>query len=193
MTSATGRPDCQFYLALPALAGPEAAQAFLPTLEKALAAHEPASVLLSFTTDDPVAIGDAVAILQPAIQSLEAACVLAGDPALAKALDCDGAHIAAEDMPPKAARTALGNDRILGVDCGFSRHHAMTAAEQGADYVCFGPFFGPEHDEASLGFLLGWWQEMMEVPCVATGATTPEQRDALYAAGADFVMVTANA
>ncbi|MBV6632878.1 MAG: thiamine phosphate synthase [Alphaproteobacteria bacterium] len=178
------RPPLAHYLALPAYGDEAAARAGLPQLEAWLDTWSPAAVLVTIDSDDPVVIGDAITVLQPAIQSRDIALLLAGDPVVAKALDCDGVHLPGG---AKAARAAIGPDMILGIECGSSRHEAITAAEQGADYVCFGPFEGEDDKET-----VGWWQMMMEPPCVADGASDAEQAKALYEAGADFVLIHPN-
>ncbi|MEM6903751.1 MAG: thiamine phosphate synthase, partial [Pseudomonadota bacterium] len=175
------RPPIAYYLALPAFADDAAVRVAMPRLEMWLDEWQPAAVLVTILSDDPVVIGDAVTVLQPTIQERDIALLLAGDAAIAKALDCDGAHLGGS---AKKARATLGPDLILGVTCGTSRHDAITAAEQGADYVCFGPFDRPEDQET-----LGWWQTMMEPPCVADGTTSRDEAEALYQAGADFVLI----
>lgn len=105
----------------------------------------------------------------------------------------DGVHIGQSDMSLKDAKKWVGQDGIVGVTCHDSRHLAMLAGEQGADYVAFGAFYptstkiAPTKAEPEL---LTWWQEMMEVPCVAIGGVTPENADALVKAGADFIAVS---
>jgi len=62
----------------------------------------------------------------------------------------------------------------------------MIAAEQSADYVAFGPY----DSTATADDLdaLKWWQDMMEMPCIAmTGDAA--QAENLYQAGADFVLI----
>lgn len=83
----------------------------------------------------------------------------------------------------KGQRAKLPKDAILGAGCGLSRHDAMVAGEQGADYVSFGPW-GPEAAE-----VLGWWQETMELPCVAAGGITAGNAAEVARAGADFVLL----
>lgn len=195
MSRDDGRPACQHYLVTPPVAHIDAARSLLPALLAQFDADPAASsLLLRAGTDDPAVIGAITDIIRSPVQERGIAVVLAGDPVLAARLELDGAHIPTGPSGIKAARTALGGDRILGVDCGFSRHAAMLAGEQGADYVTFGPFFidgvdaDEPHDPNDLS-LLGWWQDMMELPCVARAAADETQRDALYDAGADFVMI----
>src|SRR5690606_29756947 len=89
----------------------------------------------------------------------------------------------------------LGREIQIGATCHASRHLAMEAGQEGADYVAFGAFF-PSSTKASehrpeLG-LLEWWQQMMEIPCVAIGGITPEDCPPLIEAGADFLAVSAS-
>lgn len=100
----------------------------------------------------------------------------------------DGVHLSDPRANVRAARKALGPDRIVGAFAGASRHQGMTAAEAGADYVSFGPVW---RDPALGGEdlagpdLFGWWAEMIETPVVAEGGLTPERASTL-AGAADF-------
>lgn len=125
--------------------------------------------------------------LFPAVQGSGTAAIVAGDAGLVSLTGADGVHLAsATDVA--AARRALGPDISIGVACGTLRHDAMVAAEAGADYVEFGPFGASFPDPADPG-LLTWWQELMELPCVAGGPLSVEQAAGLVAAGADFITV----
>ena len=101
------------------------------------------------------------------------------------------AYLTTENLSdPKAltaARQRLGEEAIVGVGCGASRHDAITAAEHGADYVAFGTA-GQEPGPAEIE-LIGWWQSIMTLPCVAFGAAAPGDCALLAGAGVDFVVV----
>jgi len=59
---------------------------------------------------------------------------------VALAVDADGVHLGGQSLPVAAARRLLGPNRLLGV----STHHLdeiTAAAQDGADYVTFGPVF----------------------------------------------------
>ena len=115
-------------------------------------------------------------------------------PDLAAELGCDGVHVGQEDVAYKEARRIVGPDAIVGVTCHNSRHLAMVAAEQGADYVAFGAFYptGTKDPKARAEpEILQWWSELMEVPCVAIGGITVENCAPLVEAGADFLAVVA--
>jgi thiamine-phosphate pyrophosphorylase len=129
----------------------------------------------------------------PRVQSRGVAFLLNDRPDLAAALGCDGVHLGPDDMPYAEARRLLGGARIIGVAAGSSRHEAIEAADAGADYVSFGPFF-PSPTKAAEAFadveIVQWWSELMEVPCVAVGGVTPVNCRPLVEAGADFLAVS---
>jgi len=113
---------------------------------------------------------------------------------LAVELGADGVHLGRSDMPIKEARALLPDDMIIGATCHDSRHLAMQAGEDGADYVAFGAFYPTTTKDASTTAtpdLLDWWQELFELPCVAIGGITLENAAPLIAAGADFIAVSA--
>ena len=128
----------------------------------------------------------AAAALRPVAQGRGVAFLTDGRPELAAKIGADGVHVDGAGAYD-AARRAVGADAIVGVGCGGSRDAAMTAAERGADYVAFGSFAaadaGPDLE------LLGWWSELMIVPCVAAGDAAPADAAALARAGVDFVAV----
>lgn len=136
----------------------------------------------------------AVEDLRPVVQGRGVAFILNDRVDLAVRLGCDGVHLGQEDLPKggvKAAR-GLAVGLSLGVTCHDSRHLAMEAAEDGADYVAFGAFFPTgtkvPKSRAEVG-ILEWWAEVMEVPCVAIGGIDATNCGPLVAAGADFLAV----
>jgi len=111
---------------------------------------------------------------------------------LAKRLGADGVHLGQQDGEVRDARALLGPQAQIGVTCHDSRHLAMEAGEEGADYVAFGAFY-PTTTKPSLyrphPAILSWWTSMFEVPCVAIGGITPQNAFCLAEAGADFLAV----
>jgi thiamine-phosphate pyrophosphorylase len=94
-------------------------------------------------------------------------------------------------MKAPAARKIL-KELTLGVTCHGSRHLAMQAGEDGADYVAFGAFYPTttkEPPEMAELETLEWWAKMMELPCVAIGGITAGNCAPLVKAGADFLAV----
>jgi thiamine-phosphate pyrophosphorylase len=112
--------------------------------------------------------------------------------ALAKRIGADGVHLGQSDGDLREARAILGPSVQIGRTCHDSRHLAMQAGEDGADYVAFGAFYEtttkPSHYRPQPQ-ILSWWAALFEVPCVAIGGITPANVTPLVAAGADFVAV----
>jgi thiamine-phosphate pyrophosphorylase len=161
-------------------AGGRSIDDFLVLLPAALAAGDVACLRLA------AGLG-AAAIQRIArlVQAHDVACLVEGDATLALDAGADGLHLA--DAGPgavSAARTRLGS-LSLGVACGSSRHDAMVAAEQGADYIQL-ERDAVAADEEFLA-LVEWWSELMTVPLVAGSATSPAAAGAWAQAGADFV------
>jgi thiamine-phosphate pyrophosphorylase len=112
--------------------------------------------------------------------------------ALAKRLGADGVHLGQSDGDVREARAALGPSAQIGRTCHDSRHLAMQAGEDGADYVAFGAFYPtttkPSHYRPDPA-ILSWWSALFEIPCVAIGGITPANAQPLIDAGADFIAV----
>ena len=155
----------------------------------ALEAADNACVLLLVGALGEDALRAAVAVLCPLAQERGVAVLLQDRHDLAVETGCDGVHLSGLESYD-AARRRLGADAIVGVGVGWgeARHDAMIAAERGADYVAFGAP-GSESGAADPE-LLGWWQLLMNLPCVAFGAAGPEDCARLATAGADFVVVS---
>ncbi|MFE0753793.1 thiamine phosphate synthase [Inquilinus sp. NPDC058860] len=135
-------------------------------LAAALGAGDVACVEMAVPAD-PAAAKAAVDRLRGIAQEQGVAFLLRDDAALAARSGCDGVVVGPGGYA--AARKAVGNQAIVGVLAGTSRHEAMEAGEAGADFIGFDA-------DAEI---VSWWTEMMEVPCVAA---VPE---------ADFRRVTA--
>ncbi len=181
---------CQLYLITPPR--PEI-KSFADSLARALDAGEVAAVQLRLKDADDDTIRRAIDALRPIVQSRNVAFLLNDRPDIARATNCDGAHVGQEDMNAAAARKILGGKLTLGVTCHASRDLAMQAGEDGADYVAFGAFFPSTTKDAALGVetdILTWWSEMMELPCVAIGGITAQNCAPLVQAGADFLAVS---
>jgi thiamine-phosphate pyrophosphorylase len=188
VTSAT----CSLYLITP----PSLADlpGFRSALESALSGGQVAALQIRLKDVDDAAVAQAVRKLAPAAQAAGVAVILNDRPDLAAALGCDGVHIGQSDATYAEARRAMGRDRIVGVTCHDSRHLAMVAAEEGADYVAFGAFFDTATKTPQFRTdpeILSIWQETMETPCVAIGGITVATARELARAGADFLAVSA--
>lgn len=180
----------QLYLITPAALDPAT---FADDLGAALDAGPVACVQLRLKDVDDDTVRRAVDVLRPVAQDRDVAFLLNDRPDLAAETGCDGVHIGQDDAPYKGARKAVGADAIVGVTCHNSKHLAMIAAEQGADYVAFGAFYPTTTKEPKATAeieTLTWWTTMMTVPCVAIGGITPDNCAPLVQAGADFLAVS---
>jgi thiamine-phosphate pyrophosphorylase len=160
---------------------------FSDQLASALDAGDVAAVLLRLAEADERTLINRVKALVPAVQEKGVALLLAGRADLAARGGADGAHLSGIAEFTVALET-LKPERIAGAGGLASRHDAMLAAEQGADYVMFGepdptgkcPVF------AAVEERIGWWAEVFEIPCVGYSGTL-ETISPLVAAGADFI------
>ncbi len=112
--------------------------------------------------------------------------------ALAKRLGADGVHLGQSDGDVRDARALLGPAAQIGRTCHDSRHLAMQAGEDGADYVAFGAFHPTTTKPSNYRpnpSILTWWSTLFEIPCVAIGGITPDNAKPLVEAGADFIAV----
>ena len=94
----------------------------------------------------------------------------------------DGVHLNAFEDEVKLARQALGKDSIVGAFCGASRHVAMQAAEDGADYIALA-----QNTYAPGEAIIGWWADLFEIPCVAFDPVEPNDLDILLPQKPDFI------
>lgn len=176
-----------------------ALEGFAVELASALEAGDVGCFQLRMKPKDGESLSDGVILraaerLCPLVQSFGVAFLVNDRPDLAAKIGADGVHVGQDDASYGQARGILGADKIVGVTCHNSRHLAMEAAEAGADYVAFGAFHATG-TKVPQSFaepeILTWWQELMEVPCVAIGGITSANARALADAGADFVAVSA--
>ncbi len=129
----------------------------------------------------------------PKLQEAGIAVIINDNPRIAKDLHADGVHLGQEDGDFNEARKLLGKDAIIGVTCHNSKHLGMEAAEAGADYVAFGAFYPTQtkevihHAEIEI---LEWWQDIMEIPCVAIGGINIDNALPIINAGADFIAIS---
>lgn len=180
---------CRLYLITPPRID---AAAFSSVLASALDAGDVAAVQLRLKDVNDDEIRRACERLRPVVQSRGVAFILNDRPDLAAQLGCDGVHVGQDDAPYAEARRVMGRDAIIGVTCHASRHLAMTAAEQGADYVAFGAFFPTATKDPrahATPDILAWWSALMTVPCVAIGGITEANCPPLIEAGANFLAV----
>jgi thiamine-phosphate pyrophosphorylase len=182
-------PDCRIDLITPPMIDPVP---FAEQLVAALDAGDVAALQLRLKDVDDDTIRRAADALLPVCLGKGVPLIMNDRPDLAAETGCAGVHVGQQDAAYAEARRIVGEQAIVGVTCHASRHLAMTAADDGADYVAFGAFYPTATKEAKHKAdpeILDWWQELFEIPCVAIGGITPENGAALVQAGADFLAV----
>lgn len=180
----SNKPDHRprLYLATPAglLSDGRSLAEFEKDLQAALDAGGVACVLLSTDgIDDDAGVGPIANRLAPLVQERDIAFLVEGRVHAAEAAQADGVQIPWDHGGYMTARRTLGEEAVVGIYCGASRHDAMLAAEIGADYVAF---------DAAERELIAWWASLMQIPAVAFGAVSDDIAD-LKQAGADFIAV----
>lgn len=175
------RERCRLYLVATPAADPAG---FRAGLEAALEGGDVASVELAMLQAEPATVAAACRILAPPVRERGVAFLVRDHPEIALELGLDGVYLKRRRAEAVAVRKRLGPDRILGIYAGASRHHAMEAGEAEADFVAFGPLFGPEGHGTKI---VAWWDGLMVIPSVARGGITLETVPKAVRAGADFV------
>lgn len=183
------RPPCQLYVVSPpAIVLPD----FVEALKAALGGGPVAAFQLRLkdVADDDVL--RACEALLPVCIAHDVAFLLNDRADLAKQAGADGVHLGQGDGSIKEARALMGPNAQIGRTCHDSRHLAMEAGEDGADYVAFGAFYEtttkPSHYRPKPE-ILSWWTVLSQLPCVAIGGIFPDNSAPLVAAGADFIAV----
>lgn len=181
-TAAEGpQGGCQLYLIGP----PEGAPARVARdLEAALAAAPAVAFRLNIAPHAAQREREDAHALQQ-ICAGRAAFLIEDDLELALRLGADGVHLG-DPARVREARARLGPDRILGASCGHSRHAAMLAGDDGADYIAFGEVGRPP--QPPLLELIAWWNELFVLPCLALGAF--DRVSLALVARADFIGVS---
>jgi thiamine-phosphate pyrophosphorylase len=169
----------RLYLVTP----PTLAPGFPGTLGAVLDTGGVACVRLQIDSDE-TAIRRAADLLRPVCAARAIPLVIADHVRLVVPHGLDGVHLTeATPQGVRAARAALGADRIVGAFGGTTRHRAMLLAEAGADYVALGPVRAGALGDGTEAApeLFAWWDEMIEVPSVAEGGLDAARDAALRA------------
>lgn len=113
-------------------------------------------------------------------------------PTVAQAVGADGAHVGREDPPVAETRALLGPQAIIGASCYGQVERAVTAEQEGADYVAFGtPFPSPtktKRTDISLE-IFREAKQRVKVPVFAIGGITLANAPQVIDAGADGVAI----
>ena len=111
---------------------------------------------------------------------------------LAVAVGADGVHVGQDDLPPEAARTVVGPERLIGLSSSFLDEVRTAADDPNVDYLGFGALFptGTKPDAEPAGpDLLAQARQLIGMPIVGIGGVTAANLGAAISAGADAVAV----
>ena len=136
--------------------------------------------------------GDCASIIVPETVSTEDVAVLQDlglavflqdvEPRIVSRLRADGLHLSNMEHVIVDLRMSLPRDAMVGINAGTSRHTAMEAAEQGADYVAF------NQKSQTVGEpLIKWWNDIAEIPAVPFDAVTAAELATMLPQNPDFI------
>jgi thiamine-phosphate pyrophosphorylase len=111
---------------------------------------------------------------------------------VALAVDADGVHLTTTSLPASIARRVLGPERLIGVST-HTLTEAQVAADEGADFLVFGPVFftpskAPYGEPVGLDALRAV-RAAVNVPILAIGGIKKANLDQVLAAGANGIAV----
>ena len=105
---------------------------------------------------------------------------------IALAVAADGVHLGHGSMPIRESRRLLGSGKLIGVSC-HTRQEALTAQDDGADFITFGPvFYTPSKAAygAPVGLVeLGDISRLLSLPVFALGGIKRSNAQEALAAG----------
>lgn len=136
-----------------------------------------------------------VAALAEKIHTLTAPCgvplILNDHPGLLREVPAEGAHVGQDDLSVTEARAAAGRPVLIGKST-HNPAQARAAAEEGADYIGFGPLFAtptkPGRPAIGLRGIAVVHSEV-SIPIFCIGGIKQENLPAVLAAGAQRVVL----
>jgi len=110
---------------------------------------------------------------------------------IALAVNADGVHIGQSDLPYEAARSIVGQDKIVGVSAS-NLTEALAAAEMGADYLGVGAMFATDtKGDANLTSMDELRQicDKVKIPVVVIGGINKDTVPLFRGTGIDGIAV----
>lgn len=151
-------------------------ESYPKTLKCVLDEVDIACLRLSLASQDERTVSKSADLIREIAHERDIPLVIDTHVQLVEALGLDGVHLPDGGRGLRKLRETMGDEPILGADCGTSRHIGMSAGESGADYVSFGPVAASAMGTGEIAQeeLFAWWSAMIEVPVVAEGGLTPD-------------------
>lgn len=130
--------------------------------------------------------------LQSLCQQYHTTFIINDNPQLALNCKADGVHLGQSDGSVAQARKLLGDGAVIGVTCHHDVSLALTAQQQGANYVAFGRFFESKTKPGAAlatSDLIQQARDQLDIPIVCIGGITQKNAAPLIAAGANYLAV----
>jgi len=132
------------------------------------------------------------ASVQAECARLGVALIINDDIDLCEQIEAAGVHLGADDCNLASARQRLGAAALIGISCYNRLDLAISAEQEGADYIAFGSFYSsgikPDAVRADTE-LLQRARKVISIPVIAIGGITCTSASSLIDAGADMVAV----
>jgi len=140
-------------------------------LSEILESNEISCFRLSLASKDEDAIIRIADTLRELLHARNIPLIIEDHYKLVKKIGLDGVHLTDGARSVKYVRKELGADYIIGSYCSTSKHNGLLAAENGADYISFGPLEndGLGNSKSVPKEIFEWWSEIIEVPVVVEG------------------------
>ena len=133
---------------------------------------------------------EAARAIHPLARAAGALFLVNDRPDIAMLAGADGVHLGQDDLPPAAARRALGAGHIVGVST-HDLDQVRAAVAAGADYIAVGPIYATTSKAGALpprGLdLVRAARPLVPCPLVAIGGIDATTAPDVIAAGADAV------
>jgi len=110
---------------------------------------------------------------------------------VARSVRLEGVHVGQDDLPVADVRRIVGRPLIVGKST-HNLAQAIAAAEEGADYIGFGPLFATptKPDYVPIGLNdIGKVHKAVQIPVFCIGGIKLDNLEAVVAAGAQRVVI----
>ncbi len=137
-------------------------------------------------------------LIEPITRAAGIPLILNDFPELVPSVGAQGAHVGQDDLPLAEARWRAGRamaGEVPSPIIGKSTHsvaQAVAAAEEGADYLGFGPLYltGTKPGRPAIGLEeIRRVHELVQIPIFCIGGVKRENLEAVLAAGAQRVVI----
>ncbi len=129
--------------------------------------------------------------IDPITRAAEIPLIINDHPEVAAEIAAQGVHVGQDDIAASPARMLAGKNSIVGKST-HSIAQALTAQEEGADYIGFGPLFAtptkPDYPPIGLDDIARV-HELIRIPIFCIGGIKVENLERILAAGARRVVL----